>query len=204
MRNLSCTPRLAILLCAALFVAAVCESRAHAASDEAAEPQRSLTTAQWLADLDQLTTGLRQIHPDPFHHLSEDEFEMRVASLRTEIPHLSDRQITLRMAALVASVRDGHTRLTLPVKGTVIGPAMGHSADPNPKIDVTLHGLPMVFDLFDDGLFVVQATEPYRHLIGARVESIGELDADAALTRMGTITYIDNEQTLALLTPGRL
>lgn len=165
---------------------------------------RSLSAPEWQADVDQLVTALREIHPEPFAQISEAEFDARVGQLRKELPGLSDHQIVLRMAALVAAVRDGHTRLTLPVAGAKSGPRMGHSPDPEPNVDIAFHRLPVTFDLFDDGLYVVQAVPEYRQLIGARVDSIGTLETAAALARMRAITFVDNEQTFELLAPERL
>ena len=165
---------------------------------------RTLTTAQWRSDLDQLTSSLRETHPGLFHRVPEEEFEDSVDTLRAELPELDEHQIVLRMAALLAAVGDGHTRLTLPRDHRSGGPLLGHSTDPEVNIDLGFHQLPLEFDLFDDGLYITRATRAHQALIGAQIRHVGNLDAAAALEAVRPVTYADNEQTFRLLAPDRL
>ncbi len=204
MRNRHCVPRYFLVMSICILVLGAPGAQARQSEGSKAASGRALSMAQWQDDLDQLTSSLKEIHPDLFRQIPEQDFSNDVNSLRTELAELSDYQIALRMAALVASVQDGHTRLSLPRQGASHAPLMGHSKDPEPKIDLAFHQLPVGFDLFDDGIYVTGASGMHQHLIGARLRSIGSQDAAVALEKMRSITYMDNEQTFNLLAPDRL
>jgi hypothetical protein len=76
-------------------------------------------------------------------------------------------------ARLVAMVGDGHTWMPmhrLPFDGLPPGPGFA--------------SLPIRFELFDDGLYVVGALHSHADLLGARVTGFGNVPADEAVARV--------------------
>ena len=81
----------------------------HASAED-----RALSDQQWTDDLRQLATSIETVHFKPFHVLPEAEFDAAIEDLEAQIPELSDHEIIVRMAQIVARLGDGHTRLHIP------------------------------------------------------------------------------------------
>ena len=66
---------------------------------------------KWREDLRFLAEELPKKHKNAFHRLSRRQFEKMVADLDARLPDLSDEEIILGMARIVARIGDGHTSL---------------------------------------------------------------------------------------------
>ncbi len=164
-----------------------------------------LTPEQWRADLEQLRDAIANRHFKPFRAIRETDFTSEIAKLLHDIPELSDQAVIVRMAAIVAAVSDGHTRLTIPERDPGLSVRLAHSNLAAPRFDsLEFTRLPVAFELFDDGLFVTAADAEHTALIGAKVLAIGNVSADEALRQAETIVSHDNAQTQRLLAPERL
>jgi hypothetical protein len=129
-----------------------------------------LTDQQWREDIDFLAKTVAEKHRHPFDTLSRADFDKAVAALRDRVPALADHEVVVGMIKLVAMLRDGHSRLTLPA-----GPSadtQSHTATATPKKGVFFNALPVRFYLFSDGLYVQTAAPDKRDLVGARVVRI--------------------------------
>jgi hypothetical protein len=169
-----------------------------------AATQNALTAEQWRQDLRFLANELPRRHRDPFTRTTRAAFDSAVAALDQRIPALRDHEVVVGMASLVAMLRDGHTRLTLP-EDTALGWDRAHTTTPPPRdSSLYFHHLPVRFALFSDGLFVTAATAEHRGLIGSRVVSIGGVAADAALQRVRGVVHADNEMGYRMVSPTRL
>ena len=127
--------------------------------------------AEWTADLDALVEVLEANHPNLFHTTSQAVWEAQLAAYRDSIPTMSDAERTVGMARLLGMIGDGHTWMpmhALPFDGLPPGPGF--------------RSLPVRFELFDDGLFIIGATDP--DLVGLRVETVGEVPVAEALARV--------------------
>ncbi len=176
------------------------------AAQAIAEP-KALTVDQWQADLEQMTAAIREIHFKPFHVVSEDEFDTSVANLRNDIPTLSDQDIILRMAQIVAALRDGHSRLQIPrlYPELALQSELGHSGTPPPRVDsLRFRQLPVRFELFSDGLFVVGATAEHHELIGQEVLLLDETSTDEAIAAVRAVSFFENDSRARLMAPDRL
>gem|GEM_PF-1648249 len=71
--------------------------------------------ARLQADTTRALELIREVHPDPFYHLSEDAFADRVRALRDrlDVP-MTRREFACRLAPLLAALDDGHTRVRFP------------------------------------------------------------------------------------------
>lgn len=158
---------------------------------QAAAPTR-IAAADWTEDLDTLVTRIQRVHPRPWRRISAERFFGQAASLRNEIPQLRDDVVAVRMMALVASIRDGHTSLA------PFGGAAGFK-----------HWYPVRFYRFTDGLFITAIHPDLARFVGARVLRVGAVDAEAAADSAAKLMGSDNElgareRTMMLSSPEAL
>ncbi len=89
------------------------------------------------------------------------------------LPDMSDKDIIVGLAALVALLDDDHTRLSIPREHPQIGLEIGHTATPEPEhAALRFKQLPLAFEQFEDGVYVVAANAGYQRLIGHRVAAV--------------------------------
>ncbi|ANM31365.1 hypothetical protein ABI59_19975 [Acidobacteria bacterium Mor1] len=179
-----------VLLLAALFAPAV--------------QGRALTDEQWREDIDAAVAHILENHPRPFATGSRETFESLHAALLRDVPGLADRDVALRLAALVAVIEDGHTRLALPRGLPRLAHNPAHHRD-DPAHPALLFGsLPFRFYRFEEGLYIVETIAGYEPYLGARVLAFGSSDVDAALAAVEPILYAENEHGARLLAADRL
>jgi hypothetical protein len=65
--------------------------------------------------------------------------------------------------------------------------ATAHNGHSEANIGAFLHGMPVGFAWFADGLFIVRAEPGHRDLVGARVEKLGALSPEDARTRTAAL-----------------
>ena len=129
--------------------------------------------ASWQEDLNAFLEVLLAEHDNPYFHTPRAEFELAISEYRAALPRLSRAERITGFARLVAMVGDGHTWMPmhrLPFDGLPPGPGFS--------------SLPIRFELFDDGLYVVGASHSHADLLGARVTGFGEVPAERAVARV--------------------
>ncbi|MEM7354369.1 MAG: hypothetical protein AAF657_26420, partial [Acidobacteriota bacterium] len=177
----------------------------YAGNAQGSEPPPRRDVQHWREDLRVLSDAIREKHRDPFHQVTRQQFDAAVAQLDRRIPKLEPYAVIAELARLVALLQDGHTRLTLPVSRHQLGLYQGHSNDPPANDDFEhFHVLPLRLYLYDDGLFVRQATAEHRSLAGAKVVQIGTKTAAEALAAIRPFIPIENESSFRLVAPTRL
>lgn len=153
-------------------------------------PLFAANVRQWSGDLAFVQREIETKHPNPWRRISRKDFEASVAKLQKELPTLSDDEVTVRLMAIVASLRDGHTSLF---------PAEGSGFD---------SWFPIRFYEFTDGLFINAIDASRAELAGAKVLRIAALPAAEAIGRVKRIYSSDNEvgamEAAALLASPRL
>ena len=143
-------------------------------------------------------------HRAPWTHVSEAAFRRAAADLDARIPALADRRIVMEMAALVAMLKDGHSRLSLPMTA---GEAQRQAHLPTPlpaESALLVRAYPVLLYRFSDGLFVQEAAGARAALIGSQVLRVGTLAADDALQAVRRYTNADNDLGHALYGPRML
>lgn len=95
-----------------------------------------------------------------------ERFDAAIREASQRVSTFSDADFALEVSRIVAIAGNGHSAAL---------------------IDDRLHGLPVGFAWFADGLFVVRAAAEYRDLLGARVDGFGSLSVDDARTRTATL-----------------
>ena len=129
--------------------------------------------APWQEDLSAFLEVLHAEHDNPYFHTPRAEFDLAIADYRAALPGLSRAERIIGFARLVAMVGDGHTWMPmyrLPFDGLPPGPGFS--------------SLPIRFELFDDGLYVVGASHSHADLLGARVTRFGDVPAKQAIARV--------------------
>ncbi|HVS01524.1 MAG TPA: hypothetical protein VMT16_02050 [Thermoanaerobaculia bacterium] len=172
---------------AALLAAAV------AAPLAAAPPE---WVSGWRDDIALLAAELARLHPAPAAELEAAGVAGRLAALAERVPELEHHEIAVELAAALALLGDGHTRLTLPLPPRA-GLFQGHSPTPPPTIsELRFHALPVRLRLFDDGLFLVAVPSEHPEWAGARVLGLGRGSADEAIAAVAPVVHRDTPQQL--------
>lgn len=123
-------------------------------------------------DLVFLARELKRVHYDPFKKVSKEEFDAYVKKLHSDIPKLSDAQVTVGFMKLLQMMGDGHT-------------TMG-------RVQAMPSQLPVQFYLFTEGLFVTAAAPEHAELVGAQVLKFGDAPVEKVLEAMKEVVSRDN------------
>lgn len=159
----------------------------------------------WRADISEAAATIREYHPRPFRTVSAEDFDLSLDALLRDVPNLTDKEIVVRLAALVALIDDGHTRLSIPRQHPAIGLEFGHTPTAAPEFEeLAFRQLPVAFEKFEDGVFVVAASTEHTELIGLEVTAVNGMPVDDALAAVQTITFAENSQLEALMGVDRL
>jgi hypothetical protein len=167
--------------------------------------ERILDNRAWRLDIEAVAEAIHEFHPRPFRTTSPAEFHEQYEALIVDVPELSDKEVIVRLAALVALIDDGHTRLSIPRQHPEIGLEFGHTPTPAPEHpQLEFAQLPLKFEKFDDGIFVIGARADLADLIGSRLVAIDDTRSDEAFAAVQVITYAENTQLEALMGADRL
>lgn len=134
-----------------------------------------ISTEDWQEDLAFLAREMPARHRDLFRAVSQDSFQLVVDQLRAEIPTLNDDQIITGLMRIVALPNDGHTWL--------------HPYQP--AINANIY--PLQFYWFDDGIFVIDAADAYREIVGTRLLKIAGEDIFQIFESMKPLIGAENE-----------
>ncbi|HKJ37931.1 MAG TPA: hypothetical protein VJ972_04090, partial [Anaerolineales bacterium] len=137
----------------------------------------------WNEDLDFFMTRLRETHPDPFYRVSEEEYLRSIDDLKTSLPSMTDEQIIVELARIVAFI-DGHSTIN----------TLGEP--------VNFHIYPLRTFLFSDGVFIVGAQEPFENMTGGKIIQIGKLPIADVLDAVTPLIPHDNPMTIQLSAPS--
>ncbi len=176
---------IALLVCLAL-AATSCISR-----QPGPRAVPSLSAEEWREDLHYLAMRLPRIHPNLFHNITRTDFEQAVAELDEAIPSLSNEEVIVGIARVVAIAGDSHTALGLLQDRSGFFP-----------------GSPFRLYWFSDGLRIYKVAPGFgalqQHVIGARVVRIGDTSIEDACARIGALISHENNSSLRMYTPHYL
>ena len=137
----------------------------------------------WRRDLDYLRGEVKRLNDEP----TLPELDRRYQELRQKIPQLSDEEILVGMSRMLAVLGQGHTNITTPSSSRIA-----------PK------GLPVQLWVFPEGIFVVDATDQHKDLIGSRLISIDGVPAEEALRKINATQSVDGDNMYINNGPQRL
>jgi hypothetical protein len=121
---------------------------------------------------DRVTTS----HPAPYWWSAETVWEERRDALLAREGPVTQVQQYFGLASLMSLATDTHVQIY-------------PSADA-PGFETTY---PLRFRVYEEGLYITAADDPYRHLVGQRIETIGGVPVDDVLDTIAQYAFIDNE-----------
>jgi hypothetical protein len=142
---------------------------------------------KWQKDLRELERQLIERHVDPFHSVSREEFEAAVSALEQRIQTLTQPEILVGFARIVAMVGDGHT-----------------SFYPGNQKKKWFHFYPITLWSFPDGTYVISTTQEHSDLYGKRLIRIDDTPIEEAWRRITTTIGADNEMEYEYTVPFKL
>jgi hypothetical protein len=137
---------------------------------------RMSRTEGWRQDLLFVESEVKRMHYQPFRKVSQAQFETELRRLREDVSRLTDNQIIVRLMRVTSLIGDGHT---------------GVFPDFVPE---WRQAVPLQFELFQEGLFVIAADPKYAELVGAKVLRFGGQPAEQVIQAVGPIISRDNQQ----------
>lgn len=159
-----------LLLLVSLITISVCQA------------QPNISAQQWQEDLAYLQNLIDTDYHGLYNRISKEHFHKSVAALHSDIPHMSENDIIIGFARLIALFRIGHSGISL------------STAMHGEELKTGFHNLPLNFYLFKDGLYIQAATDNYAEAAGTRVLKIGNLTVDKAIAAIRPLVSIENEQ----------
>jgi hypothetical protein len=154
----------------------------------------------WSQDLRSVQTALESSHPNFYAHLDREAFRGAAATLERDLGNLTDAEVIVRLAGLVAMGKDGHTRLTLPV-GSAAKLFPAHRPTEPPR--VALFGqYPLRLSWTSDGYVVVAASPDRSDLLGARLVAIDGNPVAIVMQRLLPVIHGDNIHQQEFMAPS--
>ncbi len=139
-------------------------------------PDRPFTRDEgYRYDVRFLVREAQRLHASFKRQAFSPRFDSLASALETRIPLLTERQFAVELQRLVVALEDGHTRVAPPA---------------------TTRQLPLDLYLFDDGVYVVGATDAATGLIGSQVLRFGARSADAVVADLPALVNRDNDMGL--------
>lgn len=152
-------------------------------SGELVDPNLSRNKG-WILDLEFLLDEIKRIHVNPYHSISAEQLESKAKAIERDIPELSDQQIVFRFMELLASTKNGHNFIV-----------------PTHSLKGSFSQLPVQFYWFNDGVYIVDAKDGSKHLIGREVVSVETTPVEQVMEKIAIVNARDNEMQQYWLAP---
>ena len=131
------------------------------------------TVTEWEEDLDAFVQSLEKIHPDPYFRYNKDAFYSDLNLLKGKLDILTDDEVFLELSKLVTSLQDGHSHI------------------PMHQGNLKLTAIPIMFYLFDNGLYIIDAKDN-EQLVGKKVVRIGNRETGDLFNEIRKLIPADN------------
>lgn len=148
---------------------------------------REVTSEDWQADLRTMHQELADRHPDLHHAVPESVLNAAVDDLHARIPTLTDPEILVGMARIVAMVGDGHTALY-----------------PSDQERWRFRYYPLRLYAFADGIYLTATTDQHSELFGKQLVRIDQTQINRAYELIATTIGADNEMEHEYTVPFEL
>ncbi len=139
----------------------------------------------WTIDLDYLLVQIRRFNPEYNKPRIKEKIETAATRLREQIPRLGDVQIAVEMQKMTAMLTSSHTEVFL------------HSQPERFKFP---EPLPVNVWFFPEGLFVVDAEDEFKFLVGSRLTAIDDTPVEQAIEKLQPLILTEGEPTRLILT----
>lgn len=139
------------------------------------QPDQARLT-NWEKDLDFLLVEIKKQHYVYKNQALPDALTQQLNQLKQHITDYSDERMLIELERIMYHLGDGHSYI-LPFGANI----------------VQAHFLPLQLYYFSDGMYVVDASPPYTHLIGQKVKKLGPVDPQKFMKDMVQFISQDNE-----------
>lgn len=138
----------------------------------------------WKEDIDYLKKELPAKHYNLFFKLSKVKYDSMLDELKQELPTLTENQIRIRIAEVIAAIGDTHT-------------SFGGLSEIN-----TTEFLPIFTYWFRDGLYVTGADEEYAGYLGSKLVKINDIPIEKVMEKVNTLISHENQVQLKQSNPN--
>lgn len=143
----------------------------------------------WRTDLQFLVREIKRRGWNLFPRIgTEVEFDAQVKKLHEGIPRLTDARIAIEMMRLMRRVGDGHSGL--------LGPT-------TPRRE-WLQTIPVLFYMFEEGVFIIAADPKHKDLLGAQVVKFGGRPVNQIVETIHAASSEDNKIWIKQIAPYRM
>ncbi|MEO6611870.1 MAG: hypothetical protein ABIT05_09875 [Chitinophagaceae bacterium] len=146
-----------------------------------AQQTPALSAAAWHNDLQYFRQLIHTKYSNLFYNVTAEQFDSAVSVIDKKIGELSDVQMNVEFAKLVAMFKVGHT-------------AVRQRSGAGNEITPWVHPVPARFYLFSDGLYIKNIDQKYKEAAGGKVIKIGNTDAATVLEKIRPALAFENEQ----------
>jgi len=137
---------------------------------------------KWTEDIDQLELELPQRHKNLFFRLEKKDFYEQIQNLKKDLVNLDNYMIYARIMAIVASIRDAHTTVTMSVAKVI----------------------PFEFYWFSEGIYLVDTFGENNDALNCRVTYLNGIPIDEVIQRLTSIVSCENKSFLRAQLPKYL
>lgn len=141
----------------------------------------TLSSSQWLEDINFLQRQITSLHPDPFYKndLTSKKFDSFFTNLRSNIPIWDENKIVTEIARIITLLHNGHSQ---------IDEGAG-------RFQFTY--FPILLYWFPEGIFAIGAKDDNKNIVGKKLVSINNIPIAEICKRMRPIISGDygNEAT---------
>lgn len=143
----------------------------------------------WRTDLQFLVREIKRRGWNLFPRIgAEADFDAQARKLHEAIPKLTDAQVAVEMMRLMRKVGDGHSGL--------LGPTTARKE--------WLETIPVLFYMFEEGLFITAADPKHKDLLGSQVIRFGGRTADEIVGTIHAMSSEDNNIWIKQIAPYRM
>jgi len=125
----------------------------------------------WNKDIKMFEEKIKSLHIKPFHSITENEFDQKISGLRNDAGSLDIKTFNYRLAEIVASIGDMHTRMSM----------------------ITDYHFPFKIFLFEEGFYIRAVSSNNKELLGDKIISINGHPIESVFETLKKITSADNK-----------
>lgn len=137
----------------------------------------NLSAGKWSEDIDFFVAQVKKVVPDSDDRIDQKEFDQKVRQLKSRLASYSTDQIILGLQELLTMTGDN---------GCTIYPFQEALNYPV---------LPIKTYWFGDGLYICDASDPYKAIVGQKLTAIGGVEVDRLFRQMHKVLPGDNDHS---------
>lgn len=133
-------------------------------------------------DIEYLHNELPKKHKNLFSIITKEEFDKKISNLYNDVDKLSNNQVFIELGKIIASIRDGHTRIDY---------SDGRS-------------YPLEFYMFNDEIYIINTDKTLQDMMYSKIVSIDNISYKEILTELTQQISYENESWLKGELPNRI